>query len=72
MEEDAGEEEIEEELAPVMVQLAYVAAQTGKHAEAMESYEASFPGFLFFCFCVASGGPYFSCFFLCCKNMSLA
>lgn len=43
MEEDAGEEETEEELAPIMVQLAYVAAQLGKHAEAVESYEVSFP-----------------------------
>eukprot|EP00884_Botryococcus_braunii_P009741 jgi/Botrbrau1/18769/Bobra.0386s0088.1 len=39
MEEDAGEDETEEELAPMVVQLAYVAAQLGRRGEAVESYE---------------------------------
>ncbi|KAK9820199.1 hypothetical protein WJX72_007419 [[Myrmecia] bisecta] len=38
-EEDLSEEQVEEELAPLAVQLAFVAGCQGKHAEAMAAYE---------------------------------
>jgi hypothetical protein len=39
MEEEADEEEAEEELAPMAVQLAFIASQLGRHGEALEAYQ---------------------------------
>jgi len=38
-EEDCGEEEVEQELAPVTVQLGYALARQGRAQEAVEVYE---------------------------------
>lgn len=39
LEEDLGEEEVAEELAPLSVQLGYVLGQMGRHDESAEAYE---------------------------------
>ncbi len=41
LDEELTEEQVEEELAPVTVQLAYTAAQLGRAAEALSTYEVS-------------------------------
>ncbi len=41
LDEELTEEQVEEELAPVTVQLAYTAAQLGRTAEALSTYEVS-------------------------------
>jgi signal recognition particle subunit SRP72 len=39
LDEELSEEQVEEELAPVTVQLAYTAGQLGRSAEAAAAYE---------------------------------
>jgi len=48
LEDDYTEEQVEQELAPLAIQLAYVAAASGQHRSALDQLKVASPSPLFF------------------------